>query len=99
MKTITIYSKFCTKCLWEEELLTIESYCQNKKIKLEICRTTLDDNLHRVATELWGNSDYKAFVADDDGKIMMEITEFAKKCKNKLLKPAKAKKARARDDE
>lgn len=90
MKKLTIYSKFCVKCLWPQELQSIEAYAKNNNMNVLQVRTVLDSKLHQIATSLWGNADYTAFVYDGENAVALK--QFLDEHKTKPVKRTKRQK-------
>lgn len=94
IKPLTVYSKHCIRCNYEQELKLIARWTMEHGYALKLCRTVLDKSYHQKATELWGNEDYPAFV-EMDGKVE-SISDFIEtitkpKKKSKPVKKGKTK--------
>lgn len=92
---IYIYTKYCADCMWPDEMVAIKGYAQHFGLELVIKRTTFRPEWHKEAAELYGSEEYKAFVME--GKKVVEIMDFAKDCKNKLIKAGKKKNGETAD--
>lgn len=88
-KKITIWSKYCVRCLWYDDYMAIVNYAQHEGIGVKVRRTVYRPDWHWRATKLYGSDDYDVFVVR--GKKVENFMEFAKKCRNKLVKAGKEK--------
>ncbi len=84
MKKIVIYTKWCLGCMWPEEsrIVLLATSLENARIKVR--RVTYRPDWERIAARLYGSEDYDAFVVIN--KKVIDYMEFAKQCKNKLIK-------------
>lgn len=94
---ITIYTKYCAECMWPKEMAAIIKYTQHFGIKLKIKRTTYRPSLHKQASEIYGDEEYKVFVLV--GGEVMGIQNFAKDCEHALAEIRKRGEWKKENDE
>lgn len=82
--TITIYTKYCAECMWPKEMMVIKNYAQHFGRNLKIKRTTYRPSLHKQASEIWGNEEYRAFIVM--GKRVFSLERFARLCEGRLAR-------------
>ena len=69
MKKITIYTKFCVKCLYPEQFTTVKRWCIENEVQLDIIRTTYRPAVHEMASIYYGSDKYTVYGRTEDGKI------------------------------
>lgn len=76
-KTVKLYTKFCVECVRGEGLRVLRSYLNEKRLRLEIIRTTYRPLLHAEASKAWGGEDYVMFL--EHGKKRIDF-DYAIEC-------------------
>ena len=86
MEQMTIFTKFCLKCVDEDGFNLVRNWCAEHKVLMSVARTTYKPELHKVATFNGKKMSWENLVAD--------IRDNAGK--GILGEPAKKKKAVAK---
>lgn len=72
MKVITIYTKFCLKCVSKDGYRTVQEWCFNNGYSLEIVRTSYRPLAHQEASAFYGSEKYTIFARIDGQNIEWE---------------------------
>lgn len=97
---VLIYSKWCVKCDYPEELQAIQTWAMHENLNVEVVRTAYRPKDHKKAVELWASmqgipedeaQDYPAFVVYNDIVELEEFVCMIKDTKNKLVKEGETK--------
>lgn len=90
-KRIVLYSKFCIKCMWPEELRRFQEYVVRNGYSYEFRRTAYRPKWHKEASEIYGGEDYTVFFTEG-GKVV-DLLTWEEKTKKKPLRKGKKKNA------
>lgn len=93
---VVVYTKYCLECEEQSaaELAKLKAWATREKLVVKVVRTAYRPADHERASKLYGNEDYPAIVIWDE---VTTLTDFAKDCKNKLIKAGKEKNGETAD--
>lgn len=76
MKEITIYTKWCIKCVRPEGFALVKAWCNANNYGLVIKRTAYRPKLHKEASIYWGDEHYQMFIRDENTGVSIDFDEF-----------------------
>lgn len=94
--TIAVYTKVCLPCVDKKLWDGFQRAVWSAGYEVKTIRTTYAPELHKEATELWGNENYVAFVIAPNGEALTikEAKKMFEEIKDKLVKAGKSKPVR-----
>lgn len=99
MEQMTIFTKFCLKCVDEDGFNLVRTWCAEHEILMSVARTTYKPELHKVASRAWGNEFYTIFATFNGKKMSWEnlVADIRNNAGKGILgEPAKKKKSVAK---